>query len=127
FNTIILDTIFNVYIFFFSSRRRHTRSKRDWSSDVCSSDLTITLYDYIQSELIKKGLNEFVDSEGELVIFEEDHQFIEKIFRYDEDIQQIINFLFFGNGLIDEEYDKHSKKNFLYKFLNRQINHQTIE
>src|SRR5699024_11331644 len=27
------------YRFFFSSRRRHTRSKRDWSSDVCSSDL----------------------------------------------------------------------------------------
>src|SRR5699024_12017716 len=25
----------------FSSRGRHTRSKRDWSSDVCSSDLTI--------------------------------------------------------------------------------------
>src|SRR5207247_8203273 len=25
--------------FFFSSRRRHTRSTRDWSSDVCSSDL----------------------------------------------------------------------------------------
>src|SRR5207247_3386240 len=25
---------------FFSSRRRHTRSTRDWSSDVCSSDLT---------------------------------------------------------------------------------------
>src|SRR5699024_6761416 len=28
--------------FFFSSRRRHTRSKRDWSSDVCSSDLLRT-------------------------------------------------------------------------------------
>src|SRR6267378_7318781 len=28
-----LDTLF-----FFSSRRRHTRSLRDWSSDVCSSD-----------------------------------------------------------------------------------------
>src|SRR6266704_4805186 len=26
-------------VFFFSSRSRHTRSKRDWSSDVCSSDL----------------------------------------------------------------------------------------
>src|SRR5699024_11395148 len=26
-------------LFFFSRRRRHTRSKRDWSSDVCSSDL----------------------------------------------------------------------------------------
>src|SRR3712207_9245415 len=28
-----------VMIFFFSSRRRHTRYWRDWSSDVCSSDL----------------------------------------------------------------------------------------
>src|SRR5690349_13015993 len=28
-----------VWSFFFSSRRRHTRSLRDWSSDVCSSDL----------------------------------------------------------------------------------------
>src|SRR5699024_5550958 len=28
-------------LFFFSSRRRHTRSKRDWSSDVCSSDLKV--------------------------------------------------------------------------------------
>src|SRR5690349_23693157 len=27
------------FSFFFSSRRRHTRSLRDWSSDVCSSDL----------------------------------------------------------------------------------------
>src|SRR2546428_613332 len=29
----------NRRLFFFSSRRRHTRSDRDWSSDVCSSDL----------------------------------------------------------------------------------------
>src|SRR2546429_9625352 len=46
-----------VSLCFFSSRRRHTRCSRDWSSDVCSSDLnanalrpflgysTITLYD----------------------------------------------------------------------------------
>src|SRR5712664_4613326 len=27
------------FFFFFSSRRRHTRSDREWSSDVCSSDL----------------------------------------------------------------------------------------
>src|SRR5207302_6949694 len=27
------------FYFFFSSRRRHTRFSRDWSSDVCSSDL----------------------------------------------------------------------------------------
>src|SRR5699024_5143983 len=30
-----------IYTFFFSSRRRHTISKRDWSSDVCSSDLLL--------------------------------------------------------------------------------------
>src|SRR2546429_5729656 len=29
-------------VFFFSSRRRHTRCSRDWSSDVCSSDLEIS-------------------------------------------------------------------------------------
>src|SRR5256885_11211319 len=28
-----------IYFFFFSSRRRHTRLQGDWSSDVCSSDL----------------------------------------------------------------------------------------
>src|SRR5438105_6762782 len=31
-----------VFFFFFSSRRRHTRSTRDWSSDVCSSDLHVS-------------------------------------------------------------------------------------
>src|SRR2546426_6431465 len=29
------------FFFFFSSRRRHTRLQGDWSSDVCSSDLTL--------------------------------------------------------------------------------------
>src|SRR5882762_8235146 len=32
-------------LFFFSSRRRHTRFKCDWSSDVCSSDLDILVAD----------------------------------------------------------------------------------
>src|SRR6266496_5621969 len=32
-----------IVMFFFSSRRRHTRSLRDWSSDVCSSDLALGL------------------------------------------------------------------------------------
>src|SRR2546421_8967581 len=41
-----------VSIFFFSSRRRHTRSDRDWSSDVCSSDLLpINQRDYINFAL----------------------------------------------------------------------------
>src|SRR5256886_5020936 len=31
-----------LFFFFFSSRRRHTRFDCDWSSDVCSSDLTVS-------------------------------------------------------------------------------------
>src|SRR5699024_11482548 len=38
---LFLVIVFCVF-FFFSSRRRHTRSKRDWSSDVCSSDLSVS-------------------------------------------------------------------------------------
>src|SRR2546422_8032006 len=34
-----------VVFFFFSSRRRHTRCRRDWSSDVCSSDLPLAVSD----------------------------------------------------------------------------------
>src|SRR3989449_8920467 len=35
-------TLLFIHFFFFSSRRRHTRCSRDWSSDVCSSDLPIS-------------------------------------------------------------------------------------
>src|SRR5437762_9300303 len=36
----LLFLFFFLFFFFFSSRRRHTRYIGDWSSDVCSSDLT---------------------------------------------------------------------------------------
>src|SRR2546422_8088425 len=40
FITVFILIIFVfIFFFFFSSRRRHTRCSRDWSSDVCSSDL----------------------------------------------------------------------------------------
>src|SRR5690606_11357930 len=46
--------------FFFSSRRRHTRFSRDWSSDVCSSDLDGTVHGgpmyYLSKGLKEKGL-----------------------------------------------------------------------
>src|SRR5256884_3164715 len=38
----VTRTVFICCFFFFSSRRRHTRCSRDWSSDVCSSDLVQT-------------------------------------------------------------------------------------
>src|SRR3989442_11925567 len=40
-----------VVFFFFSSRRRHTRCGRDWSSDVCSSDL----------ESVKRGTRAYTE------------------------------------------------------------------
>src|SRR3989442_4667470 len=42
-----------VYFFFFSSRRRHTRCGRDWSSDVCSSDLLV--HNAVDAALETKG------------------------------------------------------------------------
>src|SRR5699024_12103246 len=47
------DSILTYSLIFVSSRRRHTRSKRDWSSDVCSSDLASKqrVYDDIHKEL----------------------------------------------------------------------------
>src|SRR5207302_5516823 len=54
-------------IFFFSSRRRHTRFSRDWSSDVCSSDLSgvrrlptreeIVLASVSMKELLEAGVH----------------------------------------------------------------------
>src|SRR5699024_11661807 len=41
------------FFFLFSSRRRHTRSKRDWSSDVCSSDLLVRLM--LESGILPEG------------------------------------------------------------------------
>src|SRR5438445_1650342 len=41
--------IMKVRFFFFSSRRRHTRYWRDWSSDVCSSDLVAPLVAVLQA------------------------------------------------------------------------------
>ena len=88
---------------------------------------TVTLFKLIQSELMKNGLNEFIDKNGELVLFKEEHQFINKILKYDDDVENVVNTLFHGLGLENETHDKTFKKNFTLRFLNRQINFQTVE
>src|SRR5438034_6299453 len=52
-----------VSVFFFSSRRRHTRSLCDWSSDVCSSDLLVESPTY---EVSNMGQVPYVDVAGTL-------------------------------------------------------------
>src|SRR5690606_40377615 len=57
--------VYGIFIFFFfSSRRRHTRFSRDWSSDVCSSDLIADAAAELEAELVLPA------REGELVVAE---------------------------------------------------------
>src|SRR5690349_25178459 len=54
------------WYFFFSSRRRHTRSLRDWSSDVCSSDLS----EYNDSSYDDRAHILVADREGGLLSYD---------------------------------------------------------
>src|SRR5690606_40367354 len=55
--------------FFFSGRRRHTRFSRDWSSDVCSSDL------HLRSQRTLNGLKpRFVGPRVSLVVMRRDRE-----------------------------------------------------
>src|SRR5690606_39974284 len=55
------------FFFFFSSRRRHTRFSRDWSSDVCSSDLWSTVMALRPTSCWSAG-KRFPDVGGEEVV-----------------------------------------------------------
>src|SRR5687768_17641678 len=50
--------------FFFSSRRRHTRCSRDWSSDVCSSDLAEMTETLLEMIVAKQARTAIVDITG---------------------------------------------------------------
>src|SRR5207253_3369215 len=50
------------WFFFFSSRRRHTRWPRDWSSDVCSSDLYTR--QNIEQMIVLDGHENFLEGQG---------------------------------------------------------------
>src|SRR5260221_10006729 len=51
-------SFFLTFVFFFSSRRRHTRSLCDWSSDVCSSDLRALVRDFADRKLTRSEMRE---------------------------------------------------------------------
>src|SRR5688572_19009687 len=60
------DFYFSAYlfVFFFSSRRRHTRYDCDWSSDVCSSDLLQKMYAPKHVEIFCKHVHELLKEEN---------------------------------------------------------------
>src|SRR5690606_32846020 len=61
-------------IFFFSSRRRHTRFSRDWSSDVCSSDLLNMFVDSAEQvhHVSPSGLDASTITTGKAVFYQKD-------------------------------------------------------
>src|SRR5690554_7136123 len=61
--------LFFFFFFFFSSRRRHTRCGRDWSSDVCSSDLIIGKGGQ-EVDKLKEELKKITNKEVQINIFE---------------------------------------------------------
>lgn len=97
--------------------------------------ITTTLFKYVQSELIKKDIDEFTepDDKGyfdpplDFIWYDQEKQYTTKILKYDKDVSEIVDSLFTGISLSNPDHDKHFKKNFLLRFINRQINRQTIE
>lgn len=89
--------------------------------------MTTRLFNIIQSELINSGVDEFVDENGKLIFFENDKQITRKILLFDNDVQKVVNELMLGIELENPVHDMHFKKAFVYKFINRRINRQTVE
>ena len=88
---------------------------------------TTTINEYINGELMKMGKDEFIN-DGKLTLFNDEFQFIQKIIKFDEDVYKIVNEKIFKNlKFEDEKVDKHFKKSFITRFLDREINRQTIE
>ena len=89
---------------------------------------TTTLYKIVQSELYALGHDhEIVDKEGNLVFFDNDFQVMSKIMSYDNDIETIVDRLFNHMKLNNTIHDQHFKKTFFFRFINREINRQTVE
>ena len=88
---------------------------------------TTTLNEYINGELMRMDKDEFINN-GKLTIFDDEFQFIQKIIKFDDDVYKIVNEKIFKNlKFEDEKVDKHFKKSFITRFLDREINRQTIE
>lgn len=91
------------------------------------SRYTTTLMEILQSELQNRGHNEFVN-QRHLSFNDSEFAFIQKILRFDDDVHNIVNRTFFkGFKFNDERIDRYFKEAFVTRFLDREINRQTVE
>lgn len=88
---------------------------------------TTTIMDILKGELQKRGFNEFVN-DGNLTFNDKSYAFIQKILRFDEDVKDIVDDVIFqGFRFNDERIDRYFKQSFVTRFLDREINRQTVE
>lgn len=88
---------------------------------------TATIEEIISGELLRHGRNEFINN-GLLTFDDPKYAFIHKIINYDEDVSKICDDVIFKgfklNNLIS---DNKFKRTFVNRFLDREINRQTLE
>lgn len=88
--------------------------------------ITTNLYNIIESELQKKGYNEFFN-EGKITAFDKNFSLYHKMLKFDEDVSGIVTDVFFNGFTFSDAVDPVFKKVFTQRFLNREINRQTVE
>lgn len=88
--------------------------------------ITATIHDLIESELVNAGFDEFM-KDGQITFLNKNNSLIQKIMHYDTDVQSIVTESFFQGFTFADEVDLPFKKMFIHRFLNREINRQTLE
>ena len=92
------------------------------------SKVTTSLSDIMQSELIKDGFDEMVDKEGNLVFYDDNFSFIQKVLRFEPEVEKVVTSRLFGGLTFESELvDKIIKRLFIVRFFDREIAQQTLE
>lgn len=93
------------------------------------SKYTTSIYELLASEAYKHGFNDFLAPDGmHLITYGDNLAFINKLNAYDKDVQTWANSaLFAGHKLTSEGADAFFKKEFVARFVNREIKYQTVD
>lgn len=93
------------------------------------SKYTTSIYELLASEGYKHGFNDFLAPDGiHLITYGDNLAFVNKVARFDKDIQQWANtILFAGNTLSSSQADFFFKREFVSRYINREIKYQTVD